>query len=121
MRASLNNQAVSVGNTVRVHQKIEEEGKSRTQIFEGVIIAIRGRESGKSLTVRKIAQGGIGVERTWPLISPNISKIQVVKSGRVVRGKLYYLRDRTGKQAVDVGALTAKQIKGESQTARKAR
>ncbi len=81
-----------VGDTIRVHQKFKEEDKTRTQIFEGVVIAIRGRGENKSFTVRKIAAGGIGVERIWPLISPWIAKIVVKKKGKVRRAKLYYLR-----------------------------
>jgi len=81
-----------VGDTVRVHQKFKEDEKIRTQVFEGKVIAIRGREENKTFTVRKIAIGGIGVERIWPLISPWITKIVVVKKGKVRRSKLYYLR-----------------------------
>jgi large subunit ribosomal protein L19 len=87
-----------VGDTVRVHLKIKEEDKTRTQVFEGVVIAIRGRGENKSFTVRKIASGGIGVERIWPLISPWIKKIVVKKKGKVRRAKLHYLRKRVKKK-----------------------
>lgn len=81
-----------VGDKVSVHQKFKEEDKIRTQIFEGIVIAIRGRGENKTFAVRKISAGGIGVERIWPLISPWIKKIVVKKKGKVRRAKLYYLR-----------------------------
>ena len=83
-----------VGDTIAVHQKIQEGDKSRTQIFQGIVIAIRGRADGKSIVVRKIASGNIGVERIWPLSSPWIEKIELKKQGKVRRAKLYYLRGR---------------------------
>lgn len=92
----------SVGDTVIVSQKIIEGGKTRTQPFEGIVIAIKGRGENKTFTVRKIATGGIGVERIWPLNSPWITKIQVKKKGKVRRAKLYYLRKRVGKLAKKV-------------------
>lgn len=81
-----------VGDTVGVHHQFKEDGKTRTQAFEGVVIAIRGRGENKTFTVRKIASGGIGVERIWPLASPWIKKIVVLKKGKVRRAKLYYTR-----------------------------
>lgn len=90
------------GDTVRVHQKIKEGEGVKTQIFEGIVLGIRGRGENKSFTVRKIAVGGIGVERIWPLNSPSIEKVVVIRKGHVRRAKLYYLRKRTGKKAVKV-------------------
>lgn len=90
------------GDTIRVYQKIKEGEKIRTQIFEGVVLGIRGRGENKSFTVRKIAVGGIGVERIWPVDSPSLEKIMVVKKGKTKRAKLYYLRKRTGKKAIKV-------------------
>jgi len=81
-----------VGDTVKVHQKIKEDKKVRTQIFEGIVLSIRGKGENKTFTVRKIASGGIGVERIWPLATPWITKIEVKKKGKVRRAKLYYLR-----------------------------
>ena len=92
----------SVGDRILVHQKIEEEGKTRTQIFDGIIIAIKGRDSGKSFTVRKIGAGSVGVERIIPISSPLISKIEIKSKGQVRRSKLYYLRDRVGRSALRV-------------------
>jgi len=92
----------SVGDQVRVHQKIIEGEKERTSVFEGIVIAIRGRGENKTFTVRRIATGGIGVERIWPLNSPWITKIEVKKRGHVRRAKLYYLRERVGKKAVRI-------------------
>lgn len=93
---------ISIGDTIRVHQKlVEGEGKDRkerTQIFEGMLIAIKGKNENKSITVRKIGANLIGVERIWPLISPWISKIEVKTPGKVRRAKLYYTREQTRKQ-----------------------
>lgn len=86
------------GDTLSVKIKITEGAKERTQVFEGVCIARRGTSIGKSFTVRKISDG-VGVERVFPLYSPLIVSISVVKRGRVRRAKLYYLRQRSGKSA----------------------
>ena len=99
---SVNGTKFSVGDTVRVHQKIQEGDKTRTQIFEGLVISIKNRESGKSFVVRKIATGGIGVERIFPLHTPFIEKIERTQLGNVRRAKLYYLRDRIGKAAMNI-------------------
>ncbi len=92
--------AVKSGDTIRVHQKIQEGEKSRVQIFEGLVIAVKhGRGLDGTFTVRKIGAGSIGVERTYPLHSPNIVKVERVKTAGVSRAKLYYMRDRKGKNA----------------------
>lgn len=80
-----------------------EGAKTRTQIFEGILISLRGRGENKTFTVRKIGAGGIGVERIWPLNTSSISKIEVKKKGvKVRRAKLYYLRNLTGREAVRI-------------------
>jgi large subunit ribosomal protein L19 len=86
------------GDTVRVHVKVIEGQRERIQLFEGVVIRRRGSGVSETFTVRKISYG-VGVERTFPLHSPKIDKIEVVRQGRVRRAKLYYLRDRVGKAA----------------------
>lgn len=86
------------GQTVKVHTRIIEGTKERVQIFEGVVIRTRGSEIGKSFTVRKMSHG-VGVERTFPLHSPRVLKIEVMSQGKVRRAKLYFLRERTGKKA----------------------
>ena len=86
------------GDTVRVHVKVREGEKERIQVFQGVVLSRRGGGSRESFMVRKIS-GGIGVERIFPLHSPIIDHIDVVRRGRVRRAKLYYLRDRVGKAA----------------------
>lgn len=92
-----------IGDTVGVHSKVVEGAKTRIQVYEGILISLRGRRENKTFTVRKIGAGGIGVERTWPLNSNSIVKIEVKKkAGKVRRAKLYYLRDLTGKSAVRV-------------------
>ncbi len=99
---SYQDQQISIGDTVRVHQQITEGKKTRTQIFEGIVIAIKGRENGKSFTVRKIGSAGIGVEKIFPVQLPGIKKIEVKRKGKVRRSKLYYLRDRVGKAATKI-------------------
>lgn len=86
------------GDTVRVHVRVVEGSKERVQVFQGVIIARRGGGTRESFTVRKIS-GGIGVERIFPLHSPVIDKIEVVRRGKVRRAKLYYLRNLRGRAA----------------------
>ncbi|NLI94398.1 MAG: 50S ribosomal protein L19 [Erysipelotrichaceae bacterium] len=88
----------SSGDTVRVHVRIIESGKERIQVFEGVVIAISGGGVSETFIVRKIS-GGIGVERNFPLHSPIIAKIEVVRRGKVRRNKIHYIRDRKGKRA----------------------
>ena len=90
------------GDTVRVYYKIREGEKERIQPFEGIVIAKRGAGDSKTFTVRRIAADGIGVERIFPLNSPWIEKLEVVKKGRARRAKLYYLRERKGKAAMRV-------------------
>lgn len=86
------------GDTIKVHVKIKEGDKERIQVFQGTVIGRRGSGTGATFTVRKMSSG-IGVERIFPLCSPNIAKIEHVRSGQVRRAKLYYLRDLTGKSA----------------------
>ncbi len=111
---------LSVGDTVRVHYKliehekvagktkreVKEETRERVQIFEGIIIAIKGSAENQMITVRKIGVGAIGIERIFPLVSPWIKKIDVKKHGEVRRAKLYYLRSRTGKAATKIEEST---------------
>lgn len=86
------------GDSVKIHVRIVEGNRERIQIFEGVVIKRQGSGIGETYTVRKISNG-IGVERTFPLHSPRIEKIEVVKRGKVRRNKLFYLRQRSGKSA----------------------
>ena len=86
------------GDTLRVHVRVSEGDKQRIQVFQGVVIARRGTGTGESFTVRKMS-GGIGVERVFPVHSPVLDKIEVVRRGRVRRAKLYYLRGLRGKAA----------------------
>jgi len=87
-----------VGDSVKVHVKVKEGEKDRIQVFQGMVIAMKGGGTGGTFTVRKISDG-VGVERIFPLHSPIISKVDVMRRGRVRRAKLYYLRDRKGKAA----------------------
>jgi len=88
----------SVGDTVRVYAKIKEGEKTRIQVFEGTVLKRQGGSARETFTVRKISNG-VGVEKTWPLHSPNVDKIEVVRKGKVRRAKLNYLRQRVGKAA----------------------
>lgn len=87
-----------VGDTVRVHAKIKEGNRERIQVFEGTVLKRQGGSSRETFTVRKNSNG-IGVEKTWPVHSPSIEKIEVVRLGKARRAKLNYLRDRVGKAA----------------------
>lgn len=88
----------SVGDTVKVYAKVKEGNRERTQVFEGTVIKRQNGGNRETFTVRK-SSNGIGVEKTWPLHSPIVEKIEVVRRGKVRRAKLFYLRDRVGKAA----------------------
>ena len=88
----------SVGDTVKVYAKIKEGNRERVQVFEGVVLKRQGGSSRETFTVRKNSNG-IGVEKTWPLHSPSIEKVEVIRHGKVRRAKLNYLRGRVGKAA----------------------
>ena len=88
----------NVGDTVKVYGKIKEGNRERIQVFEGVVLKKQGGSNRATFTVRKLSNG-VGVEKTWPLHSPNVEKVEVVRSGKVRRAKLFYLRDRVGKAA----------------------
>ena len=90
--------AFRVGDTVRVHGKIKEGNRERIQIFEGVVLKKQGGGNRATFTVRKMSNG-VGVEKTWPLHSPNVETVEVIRRGKVRRAKLNYLRDRVGKAA----------------------
>ena len=89
---------VKIGETVKVHVKIREGERERIQTFEGTVIAIKGAGIAKTFTVRRISYG-VGVERVFPVHSPNVAKVEHIRYGKVRRSKLYYLRDRVGKAA----------------------
>ena len=88
----------NVGDTVRVHNKIREGNRERIQIFEGTVLKRQNGGARETFTVRKNSNG-IGVEKKWPLHSPSVDRVEVVRKGKVRRAKLYYLRDRVGKAA----------------------
>ena len=94
----------NVGDTVKVHCRVIEGGKERVQIFQGIVIAKRGAGINEAFTVRKIAYCE-GVERSFPIHTPKIAKIEVVTRGKVRRAKLHYLRSRVGKEAVTVKTI----------------
>lgn len=89
---------LNIGDTVKVHNKIKEGSRERIQIFEGTIIAKHGGGISETFTVRRVSFG-VGVEKTFPVHSPNVDKVEIVRSGKIRRAKLFYLRDRVGKSA----------------------
>jgi len=119
LKAIINQTEFRVGDTVRIHHQFKDKDKTQTQMFEGIVIKIKGRELGKSFTVRKIAANSIGVEKIWPVHSPNIKKIEVKKKGNPKRSKLYYLRQRKGKEAVKVKAVKKSPVKKNSSSKKK--
>lgn len=91
-----------VGDTIKVSQTIKEGDKTRTQAFQGIVIAIRGDGQGRNFIVRKIAVGGVGVEKIYPVNTPTVTGIEIIKKGKVRRAKLYYLRNLLGKKATKI-------------------
>jgi large subunit ribosomal protein L19 len=89
---------IEIGSTVRVHIKVKEGSKERIQVFEGTVIAKKNGGVSETFTVRRISYG-VGVEKVFPVHSPNVVKVETVRKGKVRRAKLYYLRDRVGKAA----------------------
>ncbi len=100
--ATIKDISVHVGDLIRVHTRILEGEKERVQVFEGMVIAIKGRGVNKMFTVRKIASASIGVERVFPVLSPWISKIEIKKIGHVRRAKLYYVRTKSSRQVAGI-------------------
>ncbi|MFO1472620.1 MAG: 50S ribosomal protein L19 [Turneriella sp.] len=88
----------SVGDTVKVHYKIKEGAKERIQVYEGLVIAIQNQGAGKTFTVRRVSFD-VGVERIFPLYAPTVDKVEKIRSSKVRRSKLYYLRDKSGKDS----------------------
>ena len=95
-------QTTAVGDTIRVHQEIQEGNKKRVQVFEGIVIAIKNAGNGKSFVVRKIGANSVGVEKIFPVNLPSIKKIEIKRQGDVRRAKLYYLRKKIGKSATRI-------------------
>ncbi len=95
---------IKVGDTVKLYIKIKEGNKERIQMFQGVVVAIKGRGIDSTVTVRKISYG-IGVEKVVPLYSPVLDRVEIVKRGTVRRSKLYFLRDRIGRRALKVSNI----------------
>lgn len=89
---------IEIGSTVKVHVKIREGERERIQVFEGTVIARKGSGVSETFTVRRTSFG-VGIERVFPVHSPNVAKVELVRRGKVRRAKLYYLRDRVGKAA----------------------
>lgn len=106
LRTDLN--AVAIGDHVRLHLKVKEGNRERIQVFEGYVIAKKGSGLKETFTVRRVSYG-VGVERTLPVHSPKIAKIDIVRKGKIRRAKLYYLRDRVGKAAKIKEKLPTKQ------------
>lgn len=105
-----------VGDTVKVFSRIVEGAKERVQGFEGIVIKRQGGGVRENFTVRKLVQG-IGVERTFPIHSPKVERVELLRSGKVRRAKLYYLRGRTGGRATKVDEMTISDVTSESAAA----
>lgn len=97
----------NVGDTIRVFYKILEGDKIRTQPYEGIVISKRGEALSKTFMVRRIGADGVGIERIFPLFSPNIDSIKIIKHGKVKRAKLYYLRNKKGREAMRIKEIKA--------------
>ncbi|MFZ5933006.1 MAG: 50S ribosomal protein L19 [Patescibacteria group bacterium] len=112
-----------VGDKIKVHQRIKEGEKERIQIFEGMVIAIRGRDYGKTITLRRIGEAGIGIERIFPLFSPLIEKIEVVKKGLpgVRHAKLFYTRGKSAREVEEIFQRAARRLKPREMTKKKAK
>ncbi len=89
---------IKIGDVIKVHVKIVEGSRERIQVFEGTVIAMKGSGVSETFTVRRVSYG-VGIERVFPVNSPNVAKVELVRHGKVRRSKLYYLRDRVGKAA----------------------
>lgn len=100
--ATHNGQDFHVGDLIRVYQKIQEDNKTRTQVFEGTVIAIRGVDQSRTFTVRRIGAAGVAIERIFPLFSPFVERVEVRAEGHVRRSKLYYIREQTASQIADI-------------------
>jgi large subunit ribosomal protein L19 len=109
--------AFEIGDTVRVHVKVVEGEKERLQVFEGVVIARKGGRNSETFTVRKVSYG-VGVERIFPVHSPVLSRVDVVRRGKARRAKLYYLRERKGKTARLSDREFSADVKSQTQTPR---
>lgn len=103
-----------VGDTIKVSQTVKDGDKTRTQAFQGIVIAIRGEGQGKNYIVRKIAVGGVGIEKIYPISTPTVTGIEIIKKGKVRRAKLYYLRNLLGKKATKIKDVFVR--KGQSAT-----
>ena len=109
-----NHPEFSSGDTVNVHMKVKEGDKERIQVYKGVVTKVQGSGASRSFTVRKIS-AGVGVERTFPFLSPSIDKIEVVSHGKVRRSRLFYLRDLKGKAAkIKFNLVTPESASAES-------
>lgn len=116
LQTTVCNTTVSIGDTVTVGQKIQEGEKERIQNFTGIVIAIKGNQGEKTFTVRRISAGAIGVEKIFPIDMPSLVSLKVVKQSSTRRSKLYYLRERGGKAAMQ---LPDKKIKKKPDAAQK--
>lgn len=115
--AKHNGQEFHIGDAVRVYQRIQEDNKTRTQVFEGMVIAIRGEGKNKMFTVRRMGAAGVGIERIFPLFSPFVEKVEVRALGSVRRSKLYYIREKTPTEIAEITrrkTVQKKQVKTTS-------
>lgn len=113
---------VSIGDTIRLSQRIREGEKERIQNYEGMVIAIKGNQGERTITVRRIGAGAIGIEKIIPVDLPSLSAVKVLKRSKIRRSKLYFLRERVGKESLRLEDATVKKVTNARQsTARKTR
>ena len=115
------NTTVNIGDSVAIGQRIREGEKDRVQNFSGIVIAIKGNQGEKTLTVRRIAAGAIGVEKIFPVDMPSLVSVKVVKQASTRRSKLYYLRERTGKAAMQLPEKKLKIVKANENKQKRAK
>jgi large subunit ribosomal protein L19 len=123
LKISIKGTEVGVGDKVRVVQKIKDEDKSRESIFEGMVVSIKGRDPGKTFLVRRVGEGGIGIERIFPVNLPTIDRITIVKRGTegVKRSKLYYIRSKPPTEIEMIFKKASSRIKSDAKTNKKGR
>ena len=120
IKAKHKDEEFGVGDRIRVIQKVQEGDKIRKKVFEGIVISIRGRKENKSYTVRRMGVGKIGIERIFPIATPAVEKIEVVKHGTsgVRRAKLYYIREKSRREIEKIYSRAAKRNKSKKDSAK---
>lgn len=117
--ATHNDKEFRIGDLIRVHQRIQEDSKTRTQIFEGTVIAIRGMGINKMFTVRRLGTGNVAIERIFPLSSPFVEQVEVKAAGSVRRAKLYYIREKSSREVADITKRKTRTLQASASASKK--